>query len=56
MLFTAYYILTALFTAFISFAWSGRFGVNLLIKLTAFALCISSILMLLREQGFLVQI
>ncbi len=56
MLFTAYYILAALFTAFISFVWSTRTWISLLIKLTAFALCIASILMLLREQGLLVQI
>jgi hypothetical protein len=56
MLFTAYYIATALFTAAMSVMWSRRWGVNLLIKLSAFALCIASILMLLREQGFLVQI
>jgi hypothetical protein len=55
-MFTAYYIVTALFTAFVSFVWSARGGANLVIKLTAFALCIASILMLLREQGFLVQV
>ena len=55
-MFTIYYILVALGAAFISFIWSTRGGINLLIKLTAFALCIASILMLLREQGFLVQI
>lgn len=51
---SVYFVITAIFAAFISFAWSSRFGINLFIKMTAFFLAIASAVLFLREQGWIV--
>lgn len=54
MLLSVYFVITAIFAAFISFVWSSRLGINLVVKMTAFFLAIASAVLFLREQGWII--
>lgn len=53
---TALYVFNVVFFAFITFVWSSRFGVNLVIKMMAFGAVISNLWALALHIGFLVKV